>query len=176
MQGEKTARLASASDVPAICALINSAYRGDESKKGWSTETDLVGGGRTDEPTIAEMIMGAGNVFLVVDDRAGLVAGVHLEDRGDHAYLGMLSVRPDQQATGVGRRLLAEAEEWAVRQWGARRMRISVVRQREELVAWYERRGYRLTGEVWPFDINDERFGIPKVEGLEFCAMEKDLP
>jgi GNAT superfamily N-acetyltransferase len=174
MQGEMTVRLADTSDVPAICALINSAYRGDESKKGWSTETDLVGGGRTDEPTVTEM-MTAGNVFLVARDDEGLLASLHLENRGDHAYLGLLSVRPTQQATGLGRRMLAEAEGWVRREWGVRRMRISVVRQRTELVEWYERRGYVRTGEVWPFDINDERFGIPKVEGLEFCALEKDL-
>lgn len=169
-----TARLADTPDVPAICALINSAYRGESSRQGWTTETDLIGGGRMDAPTIAEMIA-QGNAFLVIDGDDGPLASLSLERRDDCAYLGLLSVRPTEQATGLGKRLLAEAERWVVQEWGLHRIAISVVRQRTELVEWYERRGFRRTGKVWPFDINDERFGIAKVEGLEFVALEKVL-
>lgn len=175
MQGEMTARLANASDVAAICALINSAYRGEESKRGWSSEADLVGAGRMDEPTLAERMATGDNVFLLMEGDDELLASLQLEKHDGYAYLALVSVRPTQQATGLGRRMLSEAEEWVAREWKLKRMRISVVRQRTELVQWYERRGYRLTGEVWPFDINDHRYGIPKVDGLEFCALEKDL-
>ncbi len=175
MQSEKTARLASDSDVPVICALINSAYRGEESKQGWNSEADLIGGGRMDELTLAEMIAKDGNSFLVIEEDAGISACMLLERHEDYAYLGLLSVRPAAQATGLGKLMLAEAERFVTGEWGLHRIAISVVRQRTELVAWYERHGYRLTGKVWPFDINDERFGIPKVEGLEFAALEKDL-
>ena len=114
MQGEMTARLADASDAPAICALINSAYRGESSRAGWTTETDLVGGGRIDEPTLRHMIASEGSVILVIDGGNGPVASVSLERRIDRAYLGMLSVRPTRQATGLGKRLVGEAERWVV--------------------------------------------------------------
>jgi GNAT superfamily N-acetyltransferase len=168
-------RLADASDAPAICALINSAYRGEGSRQGWTTETDLVGGRRMDEATLAEMIATEGNAILLYEDDHGPIASVFLERRGDDVYLGLLSVRPARQADGIGKRLIAEAERWVTREWGAARMVMTVISRRHELIAWYKRRGYRLTGELKPFDINDERFGLPKVDGLEFASLEKDL-
>jgi len=168
-------RPATAADAAPLCALINSAYRGESSRQGWTTETDLVGGGRTDETTLAEMIATEGNVFLVFDSDTGPIASVFLQREDGRAYLGLLSVSPTRQAEGLGKRLLAEAERWVTREWKLTRIIMSVIRQRHELIAWYERRGYHLTGETWPFDINDERFGLPKVEGLEFAALEKVL-
>ena len=160
----------------AISGLINSAYRGESSRRGWTTETDLVGGGRMDAATLAALIADDSNALLVIDGADGPIASVFLERHDGYAHLGMLSVRPSLQATGLGRRLLAEAEHWVAREWTLSRIQMTVIRQRPELIAWYERRGYQQTGELHPFDINDERFGIPKVAGLEFAVLEKVLP
>jgi len=94
--------------------------------------------------------------------------------KADAWYLGMLTVRPDRQDQQLGRRLLSAAEDYA-RTRGARRIRMTVIHQRETLIAWYERRGYRVTGETEPFPYEDARFGRPLQEGLFFDVLERDL-
>ncbi|MBS2025039.1 MAG: GNAT family N-acetyltransferase [Deltaproteobacteria bacterium] len=169
-------RPATAADLDALVALVNSAYRGESSKKGWTTEADLLGGQRTDPVSLGKTMGAPDNVILVHESEGRLLACVHLEKHGEQgAYLGMLTVEPTLQAGGFGKRLLAAAEEWARTQWGTRSIHMTVIRQRKALIAWYERRGYRLTGETKPWPYGDDSFGLPKVPDLIFEVLEKAL-
>jgi len=170
-------RLARLEDAPSIVALVNSAYRGDSSRAGWTTEADLLGGQRTDEAAIRDFIAGAPQQRMLVHEYAdgALHACVQLQNRGDYAYLGMLTIRPTLQAAGLGRELLAAAEHDVRTHWGISRMVMTVIEQRGELIAWYERRGYARTGETAEFPYGDPRFGEPKRPDLRFAVLAKDL-
>jgi ribosomal protein S18 acetylase RimI-like enzyme len=166
-------REATADDVNALVALVNSAYRGDSSRAGWTTEADLLGGQRIDAERLAKTIATPDNVVLVHEEGGVSVACVHLERVGDAAYLGMLTVRPTAQGAGLGRRLLEAAERFAVGAWRIASIHMTVIVQRAELIAWYERRGYVRTGERRPFPYGDERFGLPRRPDLEFEVLRK---
>ena len=166
------------SDLEAIAALVNSSFRGDSSRAGWTTEADMVGGQRTDPEILrSDLAARPGAVLLTLRDapEGELLGSVWLEPKApDVWYLGMLTVRPDLQARQLGRALLRSAEEYAMAQ-GARRMRMTVITIRETLIAWYERRGYVRTGELRPFPYGDERFGLPQRDDLRFEVLEKWL-
>lgn len=171
-----TFRRAGTADAEAIAALVNSAYRGDSSRAGWTTEADLLGGQRTDAEEIAQLVGREGSVLLLCLRAGELVGSVYVERMDDAtAYLGMLVIRPVLQGQGLGRCLMDEAERFARAEWGAARMQMQVITLRPELIAWYERRGYRRTGETRPFPASDPRFGLPKVAGLQFGVLEKPL-
>jgi len=163
-------------DVPAVVELVNCAYRGEPSRRGWTTEADLLGGQRTDAEAIRSLVTAPDNAILVVRGPSGLKACVHLrKERDGVVHLGMLSVRPALQASMMGRHLLAAAENYSRRQFGARVVEMTVIDVREELIAWYERRGYRRTAELRPFPYGDERFGIPLRTDLRFVVLRRDL-
>jgi ribosomal protein S18 acetylase RimI-like enzyme len=168
-------RPATAADVPALVALVNSAYRGDSSRAGWTTEADLLDGQRTDAQAITEEIARPDSVILVHVEDDAPVACVHLERTGEDCYLGMLTVNPTMQGSGLGRQLLTAAERWAAENWRSRSMHMLVITQRADLIGWYERRGYRRTGERRPFPYGDERFGLPRRSDLEFEMLCKPL-
>ena len=168
-------RLATVADADVLSTLVNSAYRGDSSRAGWTTEADMLGGQRVDAERIAEMVGRPGSVILVGQSKADVVACVHLERTEDGAYLGMLTIRPTLQTRGLGRQLLAAAERWAVQYWLSKTMQMTVIAQRTELIAWYERRGYRRTGKRKAFPYDDPRFGLPKRDDLVFEVLQKDL-
>ena len=172
-------RVARTGDARALVALVNSAYRGDSSRAGWTTEADLLGGQRTDEDALIEFI-GRGETMgdraMLVHERDGhLIACVQLERRGQGAYLGMLTIMPTLQSTGLGKALLASAEEFVVDSWKASKIIMTVIEQRSELIAWYERRGYSRTGETAAFPYGDVRFGEPKRPDLRFVVLSKQL-
>jgi ribosomal protein S18 acetylase RimI-like enzyme len=171
-----TFRRAGTADAEAIAALVNSAYRGDSSRAGWTTEADLLGGQRTDTEEIAQLITREGSALLLCQRAGTIIGSVHVE-RVDEmtAYLGMLVIKPLLQGQGLGRSLTEEAERFVRAEWGAARMQMQVITLREELIAWYERRGYRRTGETKPFPATDPRFGLPRVQGLVFGVLEKRL-
>ncbi|WP_336322317.1 GNAT family N-acetyltransferase [Streptomyces lavendofoliae] len=171
-----TYRDADDADVPALVDLVQSAYRGDSSRAGWTTEADILEGRRTDPEGVREVIATPGSRLLVVERDGDLVACCQLEHRGDAAYFGMFAVRPGLQGGGLGRRVIAEAERLAVAEWGVREMHMTVISVRDELIAWYERRGYRRTGRMTPFPYGDERFGVPQRDDLRFELLVKDLP
>ena len=165
-------------DLPAVAALVNSAYRGDSSRAGWTTEADFLGGQRTDPETLARDLAAApaARLLLLRDDAGALVGSVWVEPVGDGEawYVGMVTVRPDLQAAGLGRALLDGAEAYAAGQ-GARRARMTVIGIRDTLIAWYERRGYARTGETRPFPYGDPLFGEPRRDDLAFVVLEKPL-
>lgn len=167
-------------DLGEIVALVNSAYRGDSSRAGWTTEADLLDGQRVDLGMLRDAL-DAGEVILCLREGAGrpILACVTLKPDGDRVspdvwYLGMLTVAPGLQGGGIGKALLASAENFA-RERGARRMWMSVIQVRSELIAWYERRGYRKTGETGPFPYGNARFGVPRRPDLSFVFLEKEL-
>ena len=170
-----TFRRATSSDVAAIVALVESAYRGDVSRKGWTTEADLLDGQRTDPAGVAELVAKPGSCMLLAERDGTLLACANLEKRGDAGYFGMFSVHPDLQGGGIGRATLAEAERLAREDWHCREMQMTVISVRDELIAWYERRGYKRTGIYSPFPYGDERFGIPKRDDLRFELLVKLL-
>jgi ribosomal protein S18 acetylase RimI-like enzyme len=168
-------RAAGAADVAAVVTLVNSAYRGETSKAGWTTEADLLGGQRVDAERIAATIRTPDSVILLHEREAAPIACVLLERKGEECYLGMLTVNPTMQGHGLGRRMLDAAERWAVNKWSSRSMQMTVIALRVELIAWYERRGYRRTGERKPFPYGDERFGLPRRPDLVFDVLTKVL-
>ncbi|MEU1801522.1 GNAT family N-acetyltransferase [Streptomyces sp. NPDC019937] len=170
-----TYRGATEADVEPLVALIESAYRGDASRAGWTTEADILGGQRTDPEGVTAVVRNADGRMMVAERDGELVACCQLERRGEHAYFGMFAVRPGQQGGGLGKMVLAEAERFAAAEWAAREMHMTVITAREELIAWYERRGYARTGRRTPFPYGDERFGVPRRPDLEFELLVKPL-
>ena len=160
-------------DVPTLNELVQSAYRGESSRRGWTTEADLLDGIRTDETGLKTMLANPQATILKYEDAGQLIGCVYLEKKGECLYLGMLTVSPDAQAGGIGKQLMAAAEQVA-RDRNCRAMTMTVIPQRHELIAFYKRRGYRPTGETEPFPMDDPRFGLPK-QPLSFIVMEKVL-
>ncbi|PJJ52944.1 GNAT family N-acetyltransferase [Hymenobacter chitinivorans] len=165
---------ATAADVPALVAFVNSVYRGETSRQGWTTEAHLLDGPRIDAESLAEMLTAQGATLLMARNAAGaLVGSVYLQQQpAGTMYLGMLSVDATRQGGGIGKYLLGAADDYA-RAQGCSRMKITVISVRHELLAWYERQGYRRTGAVVPFPDNP-RFGIPR-QPLELLVLEKEL-
>lgn len=171
-----TFRPATAADVPLIQPLVHHAYRGGRARVGWTHEADLLDAARIDEEALAESVGDAGQVILLAERDGVLIGCVHLTDKGDGlAYLGMLTVDATLQGGGLGSRLIDRAEAAARERFGTRRMEMTVIVQRVELIAWYQRRGYRLTGETRPFPTTDPRFGVPRRSDLAFVVMERPL-
>jgi GNAT superfamily N-acetyltransferase len=181
-----TFRAATLHDVPELLALVTSAYRGESSRAGWTTEADLLDGQRTDPDAIGAIVTGTDGLVLVAT-QAGAGTAAHagpagrilaccqLERQGTAGYFGMFAVVPTLQAAGVGSAVLAEAERYAREVWGADRMEMQVIAQRADLIAWYVRRGYRPTGDAKPFPYGDERFGLPRRPDLAFTVLAKAL-
>jgi len=160
-------------DAPELDRLVNSAYRGDSSRQGWTTEADLLDGTRTDAAAIRELIEKPGTTILKYTESGEILGCVEL--RSDHAklYLGMLTVRPNLQGKGIGKELLMQAEVEAKKQ-NCPSIFMTVISVRKELIDWYVRHGYQMTGETKPFAFTDPRFGQPKMK-LEFVVLEKKL-
>lgn len=178
-------RTATHEDIPALIALVTSAYRGDVSRQGWTTEADLLDGQRIDADMLRTDLDTPGSIVLLAidssdDDQPHLVACANIAKQpGDDgiptAYFGMFSVSPDVQGGGVGKIVLAEAERIARDTLGCARMRMTVIDAREELIAYYVRRGYLRTGIKKPFPYGDPRYGLPKRDDLQFEVLEKTL-
>ena len=163
-------------DIPALHRLIESAYRGEASRAGWTTEADLLDGQRTDPDDLSAILSDPAQAMLTAWRDGNLLGCILIVDRGERTgYFGMLSVSPTLQGGGLGRRLVATAEATMAERYQARRVRISVFPQRETLIAWYQRLGYRLTGETLPFPYGNPRFGLPLRDDLHFMVLERDL-
>jgi ribosomal protein S18 acetylase RimI-like enzyme len=170
-----TFRDATDADVDELVALIESAYRGDDSRAGWTTEADILEGQRTDPEGVLEVVKSPDSRLMAVERDGRIVACCQLEHQGDHAYFGMFAVSPLLQGAGLGKVIIAEAERQARVTWGVREMQMTVISVRDDLIAWYERRGYRRTGRMTPFPYGDERFGVPQRDDLQFELLVKEL-
>jgi len=172
-------RTATPSDLEALATLVNSAYRGDSSRAGWTTEADLLDGQRTDAESLAQILNPAPlkqTLLVAVEPQEKIVGCVHLKQESSReAYLGLLTIRPSQQNSGLGRSLLEAAENFVRKTWQAQSLRMTVITLRPELIQWYERRGFQKTGELEKFPYGDPRFGLPKRPDLEFCVLRKNL-
>jgi GNAT superfamily N-acetyltransferase len=161
-------------DIPALVILVNNAYRGEDGQQGWTHEGHLIAGSRTNAAGIGELLNNPGATILKYTGPAGSLLGcVYLQQQAGMLYLGLLSVLPVQQGAGIGKRLLAAADDYA-RTHKCNRIHITVITARPELLAWYERHGYRRTGELQPFHAG-EKFGIQK-QKLELAVLEKPIP
>jgi len=174
-------RSAIEADVPAVVALVESAYRGDVSRQGWTTEADFLDGRRTGADEVLASIRQPRSRILLAE-RPGatahereLVACAHVADEDGAGYFGMFSVRPGLQGGGIGKAVLAEGERIVRDEWRLPVMRMTVIDIRDELIAFYERRGYRRTGKFKPFPYGDARFGEPRRRDLRFEILEKSL-
>ncbi|QDH69372.1 GNAT family N-acetyltransferase [Marilutibacter alkalisoli] len=168
-------RLAEEADIPALVELVTSSYRGDASRAGWTTEADLLDGNRIDPDVLRHDIQRPRSHVIIAERDGAMIACAHVADDDGAGYFGMFSVAPTAQGNGLGRAVLAEAERVVREDLDLATMRMTVIDVREELIAWYERRGYRRTGIRKPFPYGDERFGIPKRDDLRFEVLEKTL-
>jgi GNAT superfamily N-acetyltransferase len=163
-------RDAAPDDVDSIVSLVESAYRGEGSRAGWTTEADLLDGHRTDADDVRSVLP----YVVLAEDDTGIIGCCKLVPKGAHAYFGMFAVRPALQGDGIGSALLAHAEARAVH-LGLRRVEMTVLSVRSDVIAFYERRGYRHSGETRPFPHGNDTFGLPRRNDLEFVVLTKDL-
>lgn len=161
-------------DAGQVTALVNAAYRGESSKQGWTTEADLLAGQRTDPEEILRLISSDDSMFLLCRDKAKLIGSVHLQKQEEQVWLGMLAVSPPLQGRGVGKRLLQAAEQAAQETWAVNKSVMTVIACRSELIAFYQRRGYRRTGLSKDFPVNPELW-TPMVADLRLEILEKVL-
>lgn len=167
-----------AADYAEIIDLVNLAFRGSGPSASWNVEAGIIEGQRLDESLLREDLAANPAAFLLThrDKNHGALLGTVWLDPGKDGVwgLGLLTVRPDLQNKQRGRALLHAAESFA-KERGASRIRMTVLHVRETLIAWYQRRGYTLTGKTKPFPYDDERFGRPLRDDLHFVVLEKDL-
>ncbi|GAB3753561.1 GNAT family N-acetyltransferase [Spirosoma pomorum] len=164
--------IATPEDVPALVQLINQAYRGYRSRLGWTTEADLIDGTRIDEPALRTLLDNPAGQLIIGRYDEQLISCVYVEKQLDSLYLGMLTVDPQTQGQGIGKQMLAAADRYAEEQ-GCSAITMTVVAQRPELIAWYERHGFRPTGETLPFP-KGVRFGVPR-QTLTLLVLRKVL-
>jgi ribosomal protein S18 acetylase RimI-like enzyme len=169
----KTAKI---DETELITNLVNSAYRGDYSRKGWTTEADLIEGQRTDDASIIKMIQTQGEQIEIALNPEGKVVGCVFLKREDEntLYFGMLTVEPSLQGTGLGKIILLHIESIA-RKENKNKIRLTVIPQRKELIEFYERRGFKATGREENFPYHDPANGNPKISDLKLKEYIKTL-
>ncbi len=176
-------RLAQAADAAAIAGLINSAYRGESSRAGWTTEADLIDGLRTTTQEITQLIQQPHLFILIGEQTTGdidqpVVATIcceYLQEDGQYkAKLGMIAVKPTMQNQGIGKQMILAAEAHALKQWPIDMYCMTVVTARDTLIAFYQRLGYQPTGLIRPFPYASDLWQV-KVDGLQFEYFEKPV-
>ena len=164
---------ATIADIPSLNQLINSAYRGESSKKGWTTEANILEGKRTTEDELIEIIQDQKNTILKYSENNEIIGCVLLVEKEDELYLGMLTVSPELQNSGIGKKLMQQAEIYAS-DLGLSKIVMTVISVREELISWYKRKGFVDTGAREPFPASDV-FSQTANEPLEFMVLEKRI-
>ncbi len=172
---EPSFRFAKTTDIEVIVALVQSAYRGEASRAGWTTEVEFLDGQRTDPVEVGELLTRSDSRMLLAEKDGRLLACCHLEKQGTRCYFGMFAVVPGMQGAGLGRHTLDTAEHFARVEWGCHSMEMQVIDLRVKLIAWYERCGYRRSGIYQPFPYDNARFGLPKQPNLRFEMLCKTL-
>ena len=172
-------REAKLNDAEALNILVNSAYRGDSSRKGWTTEADILGGQRTDKSGIQELIADPLSRILILEKPTELsteiIACVHLKQKGRICYFGMFTVNPEMQNQGLGKIMMQKAEQFAKEKWNCKEMEMTVITVRHELMNWYIKHGYEKTNELVDFPYGDERFGQPLRPDLKMLVLRKKI-
>jgi hypothetical protein len=167
-------KLASAEHAHEVCALVNSVYRGENAKKGWTTEADFIGGIRITSEKVAEIIARENDVIILALLNNNIIGCVHLEKKGSFTLLGMLSVDVNTQDKGIGKILITECERYTKEVYKCSEIKMKVIGRRTELIDYYKRRNYIITGEREEFGSAGETFGDTK-EKLYFEIMSKKL-
>lgn len=167
-------RHAEPKDAETIAALVNSGYRGDSSRQGWTTEANLLAGSRISAEGVHQLIHTEDTVILLCCRGQDVIGCVQLQKTGEGAYLGMFVVSPLEQGNGIGKQFMLAAEALVQKLWGVHKMWMTVITLRSELIAFYERRGYVRTGRYKPFPADAEDH-IFLVENLQFEELEKVL-
>ncbi len=163
-------RRATHADLDLLHALIERTYRGDTARLGWTHEADLLDGQRIDRESLAAIIADRAQEMLIFEKHGEIIGCVQIADKGNgKSYLGLLCVDPRRQAGGVGKQLISAAESESAIRFGATHMEMTVIEQRLELISYYERRGYMLTGEMRPFPLDVSHAGRP----LSFTVLTK---
>lgn len=175
-----TVRQASEKDLQPLVGMINSAYR-EEQTVSWKSEAELLAGVRTDLEALKELIASPKKALLILnlsdrDQKDVMVGCVLLENKDTFSYLGMLTIHPAFQNLGLAKKLLAYSEQFILQHWRLNKILMTVIGQRQELIQYYQRFGYQLTGRQEPFPYGEERFGEPKRQDLYFEVLEKKLP
>jgi ribosomal protein S18 acetylase RimI-like enzyme len=177
-------RYAVEADVPPLVALIERAYRGPETAGSWVSESHLLKGPRTSNTEISELIAQPDSRFLIAE-RHGRILGCCLIQRlgttecssGDigkgSAYFGMFAIDPTDHSTGLGKQILAEAERRVRDLWRSSSMVMTVINLREQLIEYYKRRGYTLTGATMPFPFSETSGEVTR--DFHLVEMKKDL-
>jgi ribosomal protein S18 acetylase RimI-like enzyme len=164
-------------DAIELTSLVNSAYRGESSRAGWTTEADLLDGSRISEPALTALLQNPAVTILKIvqmdSDASPIVGCVELQLQKECIYLGMLTVQPKLQGGGLGKQLLQAAEKFA-REYSVPILRMTVISVRKELIEWYKRHGYQPTGKRQEFPNNDPCFGQPRFP-LEMIVLEKRI-
>jgi GNAT superfamily N-acetyltransferase len=169
-------RPATLDDADEIVALVQSAYRGDSSRAGWTTEADLLGGPRIDAELLADDLANpSGRVTVGVEDGRILACCNLVRTTDTLGYFGLFAVSPTRQGAGLGKQVLAEAERICRDDWGLTELEMTVLEPRAELIAFYERRGFVRTGQYREFPYGDERFGEPRRDDLRMVVLRKPL-
>jgi N-acetylglutamate synthase-like GNAT family acetyltransferase len=167
-------RSAEIHDAESITRLVNSVYRGENSKKGWTTEADLLEGIRITTEKIEEIINSPDDVIIVAELNNEMPGCVNLTKMKNQCMLGMLSVDVNLQNSGIGRKIIEYSEDFAKNTWGCNEMVMKVIGVRKELIEYYQRRGYKISGKKEPFTLN-HHFGKPQRNDLYFIYMTKKL-
>ena len=179
---ELSFRTATVSDIPALVELVTRAYRGEESRQGWTSEADLLGGERIVPAVLLQDIRRIDSLVLIAESpasggtAAALVGCAHIERMtATTGYFGMFAVSPAAQGHGTGRQILAEAERLMASEWSLTESEMTVLDARTELLEFYVRRGYTRTGIFRPFPYGDERFGVPQRADLRLEVLTKPI-
>jgi len=172
-----TFRPATPADLTAVIDLVTSAYRGESSRAGWTTEADFLEGNRIDSEILRDDMLRPRSRVILAEHTGNRqpIACAHIAEDDGAGYFGMFAVSPTLQGAGIGKALLAEAERVVFDEWQLPQMRMLVIDLRDELIAFYQRRGYRRTGRYTPFPYGDPRFGLPLRSDLRFETLEKSL-
>ena len=160
-------------DVPRLSALIELAYRGSQAATGWTNETDILEGPRSSPSEVEQLIRDPDSRFVLALDHDELIGSALLKRHGDGAYFGMFAIDPRLQQRGLGKAVMVHCEAAARELWNAKFLELAVISLRDELIDWYQRRGFRRTGERHPFPF-DTATGALRTD-FDLVVLQKPL-
>lgn len=160
-------------DAEEISRLVNDAYRPKSNSQGWTHEAELISGDRINAQQIEKLLQPKSSILLACLSEK-IIACVHVENSADHVYIGMLACEQNYQGQGIGKEMLFQAEQYAFAHFKAKLFKMKILSSRPELLDFYQRRGYRLSGEVEEFHSN-ENVGFALVTGLKIIGLEKNF-